>query len=333
MWIGLGSLGKAACERLVSYGCLDSPLIIYNRTTQKCHDLASTLPPGSTKIVSSLKEGISQADIIFSCLSNDAAVESTYQSIISDSATADNPHGLGGKVFIGTETVHPDTADTLADRLAAHGADFLACPVLGPPAAAAAGQLIAFPAGPASALSRAAPYLTGNGGGGGALARSAIAFPDQPCGTGPRMKIIANTFTLSAASQLAEAFTLAEKAGVGAAAVGEFVELCLVGGPPGTNPFHVYAGRMLRGDYWRRGAEGEEERPAGGVALGAKDLGLAMRLAEENGATLRSPEVALGWCRDVLEGEGRGRGEMKGDISGIYGAVREKAGLRFENDG
>ncbi|KAL2275390.1 hypothetical protein FJTKL_02074 [Diaporthe vaccinii] len=143
------------------------------------------------------------------------------------------------------------------------------------------------------------------------------------------MKIIANTFTLNAASQLAEAFTLAEKAGVGAAPVGEFVELCLVGGPPATNPFHVYAGRMLRGDYWREGEEG----PAGGVALGVKDLGLAVRLAEETGATVRNPVVALGWCRDVLEGEGRGRGELRGDISGIYGAVREKAGLRFENDG
>lgn len=326
MWIGLGSLGKAACERLISHSCLDSPLILYNRTTQKCHDLASKLPPGSTKIVSSLKEGISQADIILSCLSNDAAVESTYQSIISDLASADNPDGLKGKLFIGMETVHPDTADTLADRLASHGADFLACPVLGPPAAAAAGQLLAFPAGPAAALSRAAPYIAGDGGS-SALSRAAIPFPDQPCGTGLRMKIIANTFALSAASQLAEALTLAEKAGVGAASVGEFVELCLVAGPPGTNPFHVYAGRMLRGDYWR------EERPAGGVALGMKDMGLALRLAEENGVTVRNPGVALGWCRDVLEGDGYGRGEVRGDISGVYGAVRERAGLRFENDG
>lgn len=321
MWIGLGNIGRAACERLVSCGRVDSPLILYNRTTEKCHDLASSLPPGSTQIVPSLKEGISKADIIFSCLSNDAAVESTYQTIISDLITAATPDGLRGKFFIGTETVHPDTAETLADRLAAHGADFIACPVLGPPAAAAIGQLIAFPAGPAAALSRAEPYTTG------ALARAAIAFPDRPCGTGPRMKIIANTFTLNAAVQLAEAFTLAEKAGVDPAQVGQFVQLCLVGGPPATNPFHVYAGRMLRGDYWRA------ERPAGGVALGVKDLGLAVRLAEETGTTVRNPLGALGWCRDVLEGEGAGRGEVKGDIAGIYGAVRERAGLRFENAG
>lgn len=325
MWIGLGNIGRAACERLVSCGRLDSALILYNRTTQKCHDLASTLPPGSTHVVPSLKEGISNADIIFSCLSNDAAVESTYQTIISDLITADTPDSLRGKLFIGTETVHPDTAETLADRLAAHGADFIACPVLGPPAAAATGQLIAFPAGTAAALSRAEPYLTG--GSGGALARAAIAFPDRPCGTGPRMKIIANTFTLNAVVQLAEAFTLAEKAGVDPAQVGEFVQLCLVSGPAGTNPFHVYAGRMLRGDYWR------VERPAGGVALGVKDLGLAVRLAEETGTTVGNPLGALGWCRDVLEGEGAGRGEVKGDIAGIYGAVRERAGLRFENAG
>lgn len=323
MWIGLGNIGRAACERLVSSGRVDSPLILYNRTAQKCHDLASTLPPGSTHVVLSLKEGISKADIIFSCLSNDAAVESSYQTIISDLVTEDNPDGLRGKLFIGTETVHPDTADTLADRMAAHGADFIACPVLGPPAAAATGQLIAFPAGPATALSRAEPYLTGNN----ALARAAIAFPDRPCGTGPRMKIIANTFTLNAAAQLAEAFTLAEKAGVDPAQVGQFVQLCLVSGPPATNPYHVYARRMLRGDYWRA------ERPAGGVALGVKDLGLAVRLAEETRMVVRNPLGALEWCRDVLDGEGAGRGEVKGDIAGVYGAVRERAGLRFENAG
>lgn len=318
MWIGLGNIGRAACERLISCGRLDSALILYNRTTQRCHDLASTLPPGSTQVVSALREGISKADIIFSCLSNDIAVESTYQTIISDLITADNPDGLRGKLLIGTETVHPDTAETLADRLAAHGADLIACPVLGPPAAAATGQLIAFPAGPATALSRAEPYITGNN----ALARAAIAFPDRPCGTGLRMKIIANTFTLNTAVQLAEAFTLGEKAGVDPAQVGQFVQLCLVGGPAATNPFHVYAGRMLRGDYWRA------ERPAGGVALGVKDLGLAVRLAEETGTTVGNPLGALGWCRDVLEGEGAGRGEVKGDIAGIYGAVRERAGLR-----
>lgn len=322
MWIGLGNIGRAACERLISGGHLDSALILYNRTAQKCHELASTLPPGSTQVVPSLKEGISKADIIFSCLSNDAAVESTYQTIISDLVTADKkPDGLRGKLFVGMETVHQDTADTLAGRLAAHGADFIACPVLGPPAAAAMGQLIAFPAGPAAALSRAEPYITG------ALARAAIAFPDRPCGTGQRMKIIANTFTLNAACQLAEAFTLAEKAGVDPAQVGEFVELCLVSGPAATNPFHVYAGRMLRGDYWRG------EKPAGGVALGVKDLGLAVRLAEGTGTTVRNPVGALGWCREVLEGEGAGRGEVNGDIAGIYGAVRERAGLRFENAG
>jgi 3-hydroxyisobutyrate dehydrogenase-like beta-hydroxyacid dehydrogenase len=329
MWIGLGNIGRAACERLVSQGCLDSRLILYNRTAQKSHELASSLPQGSTLVVSSLKEGIPQADIIFTCLSNDAAVESTYQSIISDLTTTADTHTLGsglrGKVFIGMETIHPDTADKLADLLAYYGAEFVACPVLGPPAAAAAGQLIAFPAGSQAALSRVmAPYIAGEGGGG--LARAAIAFPDQACGTGPRMKIIANTFTLNAAVQLAEAFTLAEKVGIDQGQVGRFVELCFADGPGATNPFHVYAGRMLRGDYWKR-------EPAGGVALGLKDAGLAVRLAEENGATVRNPGVAVAWCREVLEGGGPGRGEERGDIAGVYGAVREKAGLRFENDG
>lgn len=323
MWIGLGNIGRAACERVVSRGCLDCPLILYNRTTQKSRALASSLSPGSTLVVSSLKEGIAQADMIFTCLSNDSAVESTYRTIVSDlptiAATTDAV-SLEGKLFVGMETIHPDTADKLASLLATHGADFVSCPVLGPPAAAAAGQLIAIPAGPEAALSRAMPYIKG------ALARAVIAFPDKPCSTGPRMKIIANTFTLNAAVQLAEAFTLAEKAGIEPAQVGRFVELCFVDGPSGTNPFHVYAGRMLQGKYWR-------DEPAGGVSLGLKDASLAARLAEETGATVKNPGVVIGWCRAVLEGDGPGRGEGRGDIAGVYGAVREKAGLRFENTG
>jgi 3-hydroxyisobutyrate dehydrogenase-like beta-hydroxyacid dehydrogenase len=324
MWIGLGNIGRAACQRLVSQCCLDSPLVLYNRTAQKSNELAASLPSGSISVVSSIKQGISQVDIIFTCLSNGAAVESTYQSIISGMTTTETSGSLKGKTFIGIETVHPDTADKLASTLAAHGAAFIACPVLGPPAAAAAGQLVAFPAGSQAALSRVVgPYVKG------VLARAAITFPDRPCGTGPRMKIIANTFTLNAAVQLAEAFTLAEKVGIEPEQVGEFVELCLVGGSAAdantnTNPFHVYAGRMLRGAYWR-------ESPTGGVALGFKDAGLAVRLAGENGATVRNPGVAMEWCKEVLGGDGRGRGEERGDIAGIYGAVREKAGLKFEN--
>lgn len=330
MWIGTGNIGRGACKSLISHGSLSAPLILYNRTTQKCYDLAAELPPGSTVVSSSLKESISQADIIFSCLSNDAVVQSTYQTIISET-TADNVNGLRGKLFIGMETVHPDTANKIADLLTSHGAEFIACPVLGPPPAAAAGQLITLPSGPADSISRAMPYLTGGDdfpsqhGGRGVLCRATIAFPDQACGTGLKMKIIANTFTLNAACQLAEAFTLAEKSGVNPALVKEFVDVCFVrSGSPGTNPFHIYSERMLSGDYWRR-------EPAGGVALGAKDLGHALRMAEETGVTVRNPSVALGWCRDVLERDGAGGGELRGDIAGMYGAVRERAGLRFEN--
>lgn len=128
MWIGLGNIGRAACERLIPQGCLDSPLILFNRTAQKAHDLASSLPQGSTRVAQSLKEGISEADIIFTCLSNDTAVESTYHNIISEQTTADTRSSLAGKIFIGMETIHPDTADKLASLLARHGADFIACP-------------------------------------------------------------------------------------------------------------------------------------------------------------------------------------------------------------
>jgi 3-hydroxyisobutyrate dehydrogenase-like beta-hydroxyacid dehydrogenase len=62
------------------------------------------------------------------------------------------------------------------------------------------------------------------------------------------------------------------------------------------------------------------------VDLARKDAGHAMKLAEAAGTRLKAVEVA----DQHLAGVKKARGE-KGDIAGIYGAIREEAGLPFEN--
>jgi len=61
------------------------------------------------------------------------------------------------------------------------------------------------------------------------------------------------------------------------------------------------------------------------VDLALKDVGHALNLAETSGAKMRAVEVAKQHLLEVKEHRGE-----KGDIAGIYGAVRKESGLPYE---
>jgi len=89
---------------------------------------------------SSIDEAVSKADIIFTCVGDDAAINN-----IVDAALKGN---IKGKLFVDCSTVHPDTSEELAKKITEAGAEFVACPVFGAPAMADNGQLICVLAGP-----------------------------------------------------------------------------------------------------------------------------------------------------------------------------------------
>lgn len=70
------------------------------------------------------------------------------------------------------------------------------------------------------------------------------------------------------------------------------------------------------------------EQPLFAVDLARKDAGHALALAASAGAgaRLKDVEVADGHLAVVQKRMG-----SRGDITGIYGAVREESGLEFEN--
>lgn len=302
MWMGLGNIGRGCCQSLVEKGSLDKPLLIYNRTASRAEDLAAKLPPGKTAVLPSIPDGVAQADIIFSCFANDAIIEETYRTIIATTPP------ITGKLFVSCETIRPATATTLGALITAAGASYIACPVLGAPAAAASGQLLCVPAGPKAAIDRLRPYLIG------VLARAVIPFEDQAYSKASTTKIVANTFIAAMITQLGEALTLAEKTEVGTAAVQQLVDVIFGG------PFSYYAARMVTGGYWKTA-------PLADVNLGVKDVSYALGLGEEVGVRLKNSETALEYLKAVVE-----HSSGKGDIAGIYGAVRQNSGLKFEND-
>ena len=301
-WIGLGNMGRGMAKNLVSKGKLTSPLKIHNRTSAKAESFQVSLPDQASnlKISKTLSDAIEFSDIVFICLGDDAAVQETIEAILSMDVI--------GKLIVDCSTVHPSTTDKLAKSVAAHGASFVACPVFGAPAMADAGQLICVLAGPSKDVDRVKPYTTG------VMARAIIDLSDQPHGKASLLKVIGNTFILNMIESLSEGHVLAEKSGLGVDNLQQFVEIMFPG------PYTAYSNRLKSGDYYKR------EQPLFAVDLARKDARHAMDLAKASGARMRDVEVADGHLQDVQEHMG-----SKGDIAGIYGAVRKESGLKFEN--
>ena len=316
-------------RNLVLKAPLTAPLLVYNRTQARATDFAATLPAGKATVAASLADAVEPADIIFMCLGDDAAVQSTINAF--------KPLHLAGKLVVDCSTVAPETTDMVDGVLRARGGEFVAmpgkmrsipsqsadaadcafgpclitmdAPVFGPPAMADAGQLISVPAGPATCLARLEPYMVG------VMARQSIPFADQVPAQALRLKLVGNAFVLNLVSALAETHVAAEKTGIPPAVMHAWFAAMY----PGL--VEKYSARMVEGDYWKR------EEPLMGVDWARKDARHARELAERSGARLKGVQVADDYMKGVQEVMG-----SKGDLAGLFGAVRMQAGLEFEND-
>ncbi|EME79411.1 uncharacterized protein MYCFIDRAFT_34015 [Pseudocercospora fijiensis CIRAD86] len=300
-WIGLGNMGRGMVKNIVEKGEFSGPVIIYNRTAARAEKLVSTLPEGKAKVVTSIPDAVKEADIIFTCVSDDAAIEETIDAALKVPEAK-------GKLFVDCSTVHPDTTDKLAKNINSAGAQFVANPVFGAPAMADNGQLVCVLAGPKALVDKVLPYCKG------VMGRAEINYSDQPHGAATRLKIIGNTFIVQMIEALSEGHTLAEKSGLGVDNLHQFIETMFQG------PYTAYSKRLMTGDYYNR------VEPLFQAKLARKDAGHALNLAKSCGARMRAVELADEHLKAVVDHAGD-----KGDIAGIYGAVRKESGLPFEN--
>ncbi|KAF6821612.1 6-phosphogluconate dehydrogenase 2 [Colletotrichum sojae] len=301
LWIGLGNIGRGMCQNLVEKADLDQPLLIYNRTLKRATDLSQDLPQGKTEVAQSLSKAIGQADIIFSCVADDKAVEDVFTTAAE--AT------IEGKVFVECSTIAPETTEAAAQSVLGKGAEFICAPIFGAPAVVAAGKATLVLAGPKVSIDRIRPYVS-------VVAAREINMVDEPYRKASILKVLGNTVILGMIEQLAETYVTAEQSGLGTDYVKQFVE-ALFGG----SPYPAYTKRMLEGDYYKR------KEPLFAVDLARKDARHAMSIAKAAGTRLPNIETADKHLKIVQEHAGR-----SGDMAGIYGAVRKEAGLSFENN-
>ena len=170
------------------------------------------------------------------------------------------------------------------------------------------GQLACVLAGPKESVEKVEPYCKG------VIERAILDFCGQSVGKATLLKVIGNTFILNMVKTLSEGHALAEKSGLGNDNLHQFIETMFLG------PYTAYSTRMTSGDYHKR------EEPLFAVDLARKDARHAMALAKTAGTHLKDVEVADKHLEMVKKHQGEA-----GDIAAIYGAVRQEAGLKFEN--
>lgn len=146
-WVGLGNMGTPMALNILNAGY---DLIVYNRNREKEQELIDAGAVSATD----LKALATEADVIFTMLSDDKAVKSVYNDadgILAADGT--------GKLMIDMSTVSPDTSRELSSLCQAKAAAFLEAPVSGSVLPAKNGQLIILAAGAKQDFDRAKPLL------------------------------------------------------------------------------------------------------------------------------------------------------------------------------
>jgi len=128
-FIGLGNLGTPIAQNILAAG---HKLYVFNRTASK----AKPLKEKGAVVCDSITSLARQADIVFSIVSDDAALKSI---ITGNGGLLENSRA--GAVNISMSTILPQTAEEMSVLYLQHKQEYIAAPVFGRPEAAAAKKL------------------------------------------------------------------------------------------------------------------------------------------------------------------------------------------------
>ena len=266
-FLGLGTMGAGMARRLVEAG---HTVHVWNRSTDAAAELVAAgavLAPDPAAALA--------PEVSFSMLANDEAAD----AVLSADALGAGRTGI----HVNMASISGALADRLTERFAAAGVAYVAAPVLGRPAVAAAGNLNILAAGPDGAIAAVAPYLD-------TLGAKTWRFGERP-----RManvvKIAVNYNLIHAIEAIGESVALVERHDVDPQ---EFVDLLTS---------TLFAGVAYTG-YGNIVAQRAYDPPGFTVSLGLKDLALAEQVAEEGGVRLpTAPALRAVFERTLAEPE------------------------------
>jgi len=247
---GLGSMGAGIVGRLLDAG---NDVLGWNRTRARAEELA----PRGLRVADTPADLAREADVVFSMLTNAAAVEAVVRDAL--------PALSAGTTWLDLSTIAPEESRAIAALVAPTGAVFLDAPVSGSPATVAAGQLSIMVGGDRDAFDRVEPILHQLGPKVGYLG---------PQGAALVMKFAINLSLVVQGMSFCESVAMAEKAGIEREAAVDAVLKSVIASPMlGYRAPMILDGRM-------------PEIPFADVALQQKDQELGLGLAQELGTPM-----------------------------------------------
>jgi 3-hydroxyisobutyrate dehydrogenase len=284
---GLGTMGQAMAANLVRAGF---PLTVWNRSPGRSGPL---LELGAREAASPARLA-ADSDVVVICVRDTPDVEEVLFG--TDGLASGARRDL---LVSDCSTIGPAATRSFAARLAERGVRFVDAPVSGGSEGAQQGTLSIMVGGEAVDVERARPILA-------AMGKTITHM--GPVGAGQATKAVNQVILAGTYLGVAEGIVLAMKSGLDP----ETVVRALSGGAAQSWVLVNRSERMIRNDY-----------PIGfKLALHRKDLGIALAMAEENGAAL--PVAALA---AQIENGLIAAGHGDDDNSALARAIRAWSGL------
>jgi len=286
-FVGLGTMGVAMAANAARAGF---EVGAWNRTPGRAGDAESA----GVRILESPAAVAAASDIVITMVSDTPDVEAV---LFGESGVAAGARA--GTLVVDMSTISPSATREFAARLAKQGVQMLDAPVSGGSEGAKKATLSIFVGGDAADLERARPVLQSLG--------TTITHVG-PIGAGQAVKAVNQVILAGTYMGVAEGIVLALKAGLDV----DQVVGALGGGAAQSWVLANRSGRMKDNDY-----------PLGfKVSLHRKDLGIALAMAHELGASL--PVSAM---TESIEAELMTQGHADDDMSAVARSVRARSGL------
>jgi len=258
-FVGLGNMGGAMAEAVLEGGY---PVAVYDANEAA----SSALEPLGARRSPGLGALAARSDVVLTSLPDADAVRDVYLGEGGEGGLLSGARP--GTVFVESSTIDPGTTEELERAASERGSVLLDVPVSGSPAEARRGELVLTAGGDRTALDAVEPVLRCFGG---------TVHHVGPAGAAKTVKIVNNMMTMGNVLVAAEAFCVGVKAGIDPDLL--FEVLSKSGGR--SHHFTKRFPNALAGDF----------EPGFSVALGEKDLGLALELSQ--GLGVPSPITGL----------------------------------------
>ena len=193
-YLGMGNMGWRMAANLHKAG---HEVSVWARPSGSSWKNAEMLAGRGLKACTTIEEAVKGADVVASCVTNDAAVMEIYEKVL--------PVIRAGAVAMDHSTIGPHTCEALKAKLLEKGCAFLDAPISGGESGAEAGTLTLMVGGDKAAFEACKPYFD---------AVSSYAVHMGETGTGAITKLLANQMSGINHVVVCEAVNEANRAGI-----------------------------------------------------------------------------------------------------------------------